>query len=67
MRDPKTGRWNRQLNAVLVDAVPLDNRSSVYLHAGDWFAGTCGFATLFVLLASFVPARWFGRRTQPAV
>jgi apolipoprotein N-acyltransferase len=67
MRDPKTGRWNRQLNAVLVDAVPLDNRSSVYLHAGDWFAGTCGFATLFVLLASFVPARWFGRRPQPAV
>jgi apolipoprotein N-acyltransferase len=67
MRDPKTGRWNRQLNAVLVDAVPLDNRSSVYLHAGDWFAGTCGFATLFVLLASFVPARWFGRRSQPAV
>jgi len=61
MRDPKTGRWNRQLNAVLVDSVPLDNRSSLYLRFGDWFAGTCGFATLLVLLASLVPSRWLGR------
>jgi apolipoprotein N-acyltransferase len=62
MRDPKTGRWNRQLNAVLVDAVPLDNRTSFYLRTGDWFAGTCGCVTLFVILAAFVPARWMGRR-----
>lgn len=62
MRDPKTGRWNRQLNEVLVDAVPLDNRTSVYLRSGDWFAGTCGGATLFLILAAFVPARWLGRR-----
>ena len=27
MRDPKTGRWNRRLNAVLVDSIPLDNRT----------------------------------------
>ena len=40
MRDPKTGRWNRQLNAILVDSVPLDNRTSLYLRFGDWFAGT---------------------------
>ena len=62
MRDPKTGRWNRQLNAVLVDPVPLDNRTSFYLRTGDWFAGACGSATLLVILAGFVPARWLKRR-----
>jgi apolipoprotein N-acyltransferase len=66
MRDPKTGRWNRQFNAVLVDSVPLDNRTSLYLRFGDWFAGTCGFAALVVALASLVPRRWFSRRPQPA-
>jgi apolipoprotein N-acyltransferase len=66
MRDPKTGRWNRQLNAVLVDSVPLDNRTSLYLRFGDWFAGTCGFAALLVLLASLVPARWLGRAPSSA-
>jgi apolipoprotein N-acyltransferase len=65
MRDPKSGRWNRQFNAVLVDSVPLDNRTSLYLRFGDWFAGTCGFATLLVLLASLVPRRWTSRRQQP--
>ena len=25
-RNPMTGRWRRQLNAVLVDVVPLDSR-----------------------------------------
>jgi apolipoprotein N-acyltransferase len=67
MRDPKTGRWNRQLNAVLVDSVPLDNRTSFYLRYGDWFAGTCGFVALLVFLASLVPSRWFNRRMRPAV
>ena len=68
MRDPKTGRWNRQLNAILVDSVPLDNRTSLYLRFGDWFAGACGFAALLVLLASLVPRRWLGRRPpQPTI
>ncbi len=68
MRDPKTGRWNRQLNAVLVDSVPLDNRTSLYLRYGDWFAGACGFAALLVLLASLVPRRWLGRAPpQPTI
>jgi hypothetical protein len=35
---------------VLVDNLPLDNRQSLYLAYGDWFAGTCGFCTIFVLL-----------------
>ena len=37
--DPMTGRWRRQLNAVLVDVVPLDSRDSVYVRTGDLFAG----------------------------
>ncbi|HSG69147.1 MAG TPA: apolipoprotein N-acyltransferase, partial [Planctomycetaceae bacterium] len=45
------GRFHKSLNALLVQAVPLDNRRSVYLATGDWFAGTCGFAALFAVLA----------------
>jgi apolipoprotein N-acyltransferase len=63
MRDPKTGRWNRQLNAVLVDSIPLDNRTSFYLRHGDWFAGTCGFFAAIAALVAVLPAAWFqGRR-----
>jgi apolipoprotein N-acyltransferase len=70
MRDPKTGRWNRLLNAVLVDSIPLDNRTSFYLHHGDWFAGGCGALAvlaglLAVLPATWVPRRWI-RTTAPA-
>ncbi|HET6328380.1 MAG TPA: apolipoprotein N-acyltransferase [Planctomycetaceae bacterium] len=65
MRDPKTGRWNRKLNAVLIDAIPLDNRSSFYLHHGDWFAAGCGaLAALAGVLA--LATGTFARR-RPAV
>lgn len=46
--NPKTGRWNKSLNAVVVDTVPLDNRTSLYTKYGDWFAGFCCFSALFV-------------------
>lgn len=59
MRDQVTGRWNKGLNAVLVDNVPLDDRRSLYVAGGDWFAGTCGFLCLFLLAGSFR----FRRRT----
>jgi apolipoprotein N-acyltransferase len=65
MRDPKTGRWNRMLNAVLVDSIPLDNRTSFYLRHGDWFAAGCGgLAVLAGLLALTTGA--FARR-RPTV
>ena len=48
-RNPETGRWHRQLNAVLVHPVPLDDRNSPYVTGGDWFAGTCGFSCLALL------------------
>jgi apolipoprotein N-acyltransferase len=62
MRDPKTGRWNRGLNAVLVDSIPLDNRTSFYLHHGDWFAGGCGALAVLVGLLAVLPATWVPRR-----
>ncbi len=62
MRDPKTGKWNRQLNAVLVDSVPLDNRSSFYLQHGDWFAAGCGVLAILAGLLAMLPATWVPRR-----
>lgn len=46
LRDPQTGRYHKSLNAVLVADVPLDPRGSLYLVAGDWFAGGCLVLTL---------------------
>ncbi|MCA8997096.1 MAG: apolipoprotein N-acyltransferase [Planctomycetaceae bacterium] len=41
IRDPKTGRYHKQLNCAVVDDVPLDPRSSLYVKWGDWFAASC--------------------------
>lgn len=46
MRDPKTGRFYKTLNAAVVVDVPLDNRTSLYVRTGDWFSGSCCFATV---------------------
>ena len=46
-----SGSWRKQLNAVLVDHVPLDSRGSLYVRCGDWFAGTCCFFCLFAALS----------------
>jgi apolipoprotein N-acyltransferase len=56
MRDPRTGRWRKQLDAVLVDDVPLDNRNSLYVVWGDWFGASCLFLCLCVFLGNFVPS-----------
>jgi apolipoprotein N-acyltransferase len=66
MRDPKTGRWNRQLNAVLVDSIPLDNRTSFYLHHGDWFAGACGLLAALLGVLAMIPHAWFSPRSPAA-
>ena len=57
MRDPETGKWHKQLNAALVHNVPLDDRSSLYVRGGDWFAGTCCFFVVFVAMFGLVPRR----------
>ncbi len=54
MRDPETGRWYKQLNAALVDTVPLDGRTSLYVLYGDWFAAACCVATITIALAGLV-------------
>lgn len=56
-RDPKTGRWYRQLNAALVHTVPLDPRTSSYVRYGDWFATLCCGLTVFVGLTAIVPGK----------
>lgn len=54
----------KQEEAVLVDNVPLDTRTSPYLAAGDWFSGSClafcGFVALMGLFERWLPG------TRPA-
>lgn len=57
MRDPKTGAWYKQLNAALVDTVPLDSRRSLYVRYGDWFAMLCATASLFAATSVLIPKR----------
>lgn len=54
--DPQTSRWRKQVNASMVQTVPLDNRSSLYVHYGDWFAMLCCAACFFVGLTA-IPLR----------
>ncbi|WP_437229813.1 apolipoprotein N-acyltransferase [Planctomicrobium sp. SH661] len=49
IRDPRTGRYHKQLNCAIVADVPLDPRTSWYVTLGDWFAASC--LTLAVLTA----------------
>ena len=52
--DPKTGRWNKSMNAVIIDTIPLDHRTSLYTKYGDWFAGACCFGALFVFFMALL-------------
>ncbi len=63
MKDPQTGAYHKQLNAVLVQDVPLDNRRSLYVKFGDWFAGGCGLAAVFLVIGGLWPTT---RRKDPA-
>ncbi len=49
-RDPKSGRFLKQLNCALVGDVPLDSRTSLYVSWGDWFGIMCLIATVATLL-----------------
>lgn len=62
LRDPETGRWNKSLNAAIVSNVPLDNRESLYVRHGDWFAQASCFGMLFFAIAGL-----FRRSRKPAV
>ncbi len=55
--DPVTGRCRKSLNAAVIDTVPLDNRRSLYVTYGDWFAGTCSAACGLFLIVGLIPRR----------
>jgi apolipoprotein N-acyltransferase len=57
MRDPETGRWYKQRNAAMVHPIPLDNRGSLYVKWGDWFAGLCGLCVVILIACSLLPRR----------
>lgn len=52
--DPQTGKRRRQMSAALIHTVPLDNRGSLYLRWGDWFAAACSAFVAAVLVAMIV-------------
>lgn len=54
--DPETGK-SKQVEAILSDFIPLENRTSLYLRGGDWFAVTCAGICLF-LAGTGLYARW---------
>jgi apolipoprotein N-acyltransferase len=62
MKDPKTGRYHKQLNAVLVSEVPLDDRTSFYVRWGDWFAAGCLIFSVSMLGMGLVPTATTERR-----
>ncbi len=55
--DPKTGKYRRKIDAVLVQTIPLDHRASVYLSLGDWFAQSCLLFCFGLFLSRWVPLR----------
>ncbi len=57
LTNPATGRWRKSLNAAVIDTVPLDNRRSLYVAYGDWFAGTCLAACALFLVIGWIPRR----------
>lgn len=57
MTDPKSGRWHKQLNAALVDTVPLDDRQSLYVTYGDWFSSLCCGCVVFLAFLGILPRK----------
>lgn len=63
----ENGSRRREIDAVLVHAVPLDPRSSLYVRWGDWFAMTCCLLTLAIAAGFFLSLRGTGQEaTRPA-
>lgn len=59
-RDPQTGAWHKQLNAALIDTVPLDGRRSLYVRYGDWFAMLCAAGSFFAAMSVLIPGNFGG-------
>ncbi len=57
IRDPRTGRYHKQLNCALVADIPLDPRTSLYVTMGDWPWVLCLAASLAVAVVGFLSRR----------
>jgi len=55
--DPKTGTYRRKIDAVLVQTIPLDNRRSLYLLGGDWFAQGCLLVCFGLFFSRWIPVK----------
>jgi apolipoprotein N-acyltransferase len=55
----------KQDEAVVVDHVPLDSRTSLYLSGGDWFPAGC-LVCCGCLFLTGVFGRWLPRKDKPA-
>lgn len=66
-RDPRTGKFHKQLNCALVADVPLDPRSSPYVIWGDWFALLCLAAGVATAIQGLVPGRRPIPQPEPAL
>ncbi len=55
--DPETGTYRRKIDAVLVQTIPLDNRSSLYLFWGDWFAQFCLLVCSGLIISRWIPVK----------
>ncbi|MBX3452833.1 MAG: apolipoprotein N-acyltransferase, partial [Planctomycetaceae bacterium] len=54
IRNPKTGRFYKQLNCAMVSPVPLDPRGSLYVLGGDWFGTLCAAICLCLVVAGLL-------------
>jgi apolipoprotein N-acyltransferase len=59
--DPDTHR-SKEVDAILVETVPLDSRSSLYVAYGDLFAGFCLAACGLILAGGLLQCVVFPRR-----
>ena len=57
MVDPETGKRYRQVSAMLCAQVPLDGRSTLYLHWGDWFGWLVSLVVVFAVVRGVVIRR----------
>ena len=53
MIDPLTGQRYRQRSAVMIGQVPLDERNSLYVRFGDWFAMLCSICAISAVWIGF--------------
>ncbi len=67
IRDPHTGRLYKEINCAQVGDVPLDDRESLYVMLGDWFAGLCAAVCLCLAVVGLLPRSFLTRATNEQI